>query len=117
MTIKTDTAIAHSILDGLVTVEEIARRLTASSGTNITVRAIWPKAQLLGVARKIGRVRFVHQDDIHKLFQDTPLTALIRDKSRRNPLEARRRRKLIDELTKEARKKNAEDALVYLKKL
>jgi len=62
--------VAPTILDGLLTPEEIARRITASSGVNITARTIWEKARRIGVARKIGRAMLIAVEDIPLLLKE-----------------------------------------------
>lgn len=58
------------LLDGLLTPEAIARRITASSGTHITARTVWEKAKRIGVAKKIGRSMLISVEDIPALFRE-----------------------------------------------
>lgn len=60
----------RTILDGLLTPEEIARRITASSGVHITGRTVWEKARRIGVAKKIGRAMLVAVEDIPLLLKE-----------------------------------------------
>ncbi|NRQ15591.1 hypothetical protein [Ensifer sesbaniae] len=62
------------ILDGLLTPEEIARRITASSGAHITGRTIWEKARRIGVAKKIGRTPLISIEDIPLLLNEETKT-------------------------------------------
>mgnify|MGYP007085786611 CR=1 FL=1 len=57
-------------LDGLLTPEEIARRISASSGAHITGRTVWEKARRIGVAKKIGRTPLVSIDDLPLLLKE-----------------------------------------------
>lgn len=57
-------------LDGLITPEEIARRITASSGIPVTARTVWEKARRLGIAKKIGRSPLISIEDIPALLQE-----------------------------------------------
>jgi hypothetical protein len=59
-----------TLLDGLLTPDEIARRITASSGIHLTGRTVWEKAKRLGIAKKIGRSMLVSIDDIPALLQE-----------------------------------------------
>ncbi len=60
---------ALTLLDGLLTPDEIARRVTASSGAKITGRTVWEKARRIGVAKKIGRTPLISIDDLPLLLQ------------------------------------------------
>ncbi|HEV7305188.1 hypothetical protein [Ensifer sp.] len=62
------------LLDGLLTPEEIARRITASSGVHMTARTIWEKARRIGVAKKIGRAMLVAVEDIPALLKEESKT-------------------------------------------
>lgn len=44
-----------AILDTLLTPEQIAERIQASTGVVVTPRTIWEKARRVGVSLKIGR--------------------------------------------------------------
>jgi hypothetical protein len=57
-------------LDRLVSPEEIARRITASSGVLLTARTVWEKARRIGVAKKIGRSMLIAVDDIPALLKE-----------------------------------------------
>lgn len=59
-----------TILDCLLTPEEIARRITASSGVHMTARTVWEKARRIGVAKKIGRAMLVAVEDIPLLLKE-----------------------------------------------
>ncbi|WP_376742148.1 hypothetical protein [Ensifer canadensis] len=63
-----------TILDSLLTPEEIARRITASSGVHMTARTIWEKARRIGVAKKIGRAMLVAVEDIPALLKEETKT-------------------------------------------
>ncbi len=63
-----------TILDSLLTPEEIARRITASSGVHMTARTVWEKARRIGVAKKIGRAMLVAVDDIPLLLKEETKT-------------------------------------------
>lgn len=60
----------RTLIDGLLTPEEIARRITASSGVHMTARTVWEKARRIGVAKKIGRAMLVAVEDIPLLLKD-----------------------------------------------
>ncbi|MDW9463107.1 hypothetical protein GOA57_24925 [Sinorhizobium meliloti] len=57
-------------LFGLLTPEEIARRITASSGVETTARTVWEKARRIGVAKKIGRSPLIHLSDVPQLLEE-----------------------------------------------
>lgn len=57
-------------LDRLVSPDEIARRITASSGVPLTARTVWEKARRIGVAKKIGRSMLIAIDDIPALLKE-----------------------------------------------
>ncbi len=59
-----------TILDGLLTPEEIARRITTSSGVHVTARTVWEKARRIGVGKKIGRATLVAVEDIPLLLKE-----------------------------------------------
>lgn len=58
------------LLSGLLTPEEIARRITESSGVPLHARTVWEKAKRLGIAKKLGRSMFIAIDDIPALLQE-----------------------------------------------
>ncbi|MDX1195290.1 hypothetical protein GOL96_29790 [Sinorhizobium medicae] len=60
----------NDFLDGLLTPEEIARRITASSGVHMTARTVWEKARRIGVAKKIGRSPLIHLSDVPRLLEE-----------------------------------------------
>lgn len=68
-------------LSKVITPEEVARRITASSGVHMTERTVWEKAKRLGIAKKLGRSMFIHIDDIPRLLEMEP-TAKDRDRQR-----------------------------------
>lgn len=51
-------------LDRLVSPDEIARRITASSGVLLTARTVWEKANRIEIAKNIGRSMLISIDDI-----------------------------------------------------
>ncbi|NTF80530.1 hypothetical protein [Rhizobium rhizogenes] len=53
----------------VLTPEEIARRITESSGVQMTGRTVWEKARRLGIAKKLGRSMLIAIDDIPQLLQ------------------------------------------------
>ncbi|RVL72903.1 hypothetical protein CN135_28800 [Sinorhizobium meliloti] len=55
-------------LDSLLTPEEIARRITESSGVHVSARTVWEKARRIGVAKKIGRSMLISVDDVPALL-------------------------------------------------
>ncbi|WP_455918871.1 hypothetical protein [Ensifer canadensis] len=62
------------LLDGLLTPDEIARRITASSGVKMTARTVWEKARRIGVAKKIGRAMLIAVEDIPALLKEETKT-------------------------------------------
>ncbi|MGK9198986.1 hypothetical protein [Sinorhizobium meliloti] len=58
----------NDFLDSLLTPEEIARRITASSGVYISARTVWEKARRIGVAKKIGRSMLISIEDVPALL-------------------------------------------------
>ncbi|MDX0226780.1 hypothetical protein RWA06_02035 [Sinorhizobium meliloti] len=60
----------NDFLDGLLTPEEIARRITASSGVHMTARTVWEKARRIGVAKKIGRSMLISIEDVPALLRE-----------------------------------------------
>ncbi|RVH50670.1 hypothetical protein [Sinorhizobium meliloti] len=60
----------NDFLDSLLTPEEIARRITASSGVKMTARTVWEKARRIGVAKKIGRSPLIHLSDVPRLLEE-----------------------------------------------
>ncbi|MBM7045216.1 hypothetical protein [Rhizobium lusitanum] len=58
------------LLAGLLTPDEIAERISASSGIHLTGRTVWEKAKRLGIAKKIGRSMLIAIDDIPALLQE-----------------------------------------------
>jgi hypothetical protein len=60
----------EATLDDLLTPDEIARRITASSGVNMTGRTVWEKARRIGVSKKIGRSMLISAVDIPALLQE-----------------------------------------------
>lgn len=86
-----------SILDRLLTPEEVAARITASSGMHVTGRTIWEKAKRLGIAKKVDRSPLISLDDVHLLLQ--PEIKSARGGGAIGPLEllhrARRRRERL----------------------
>jgi|GEM_PF-2021651 len=60
----------NDFLDGLLTPEEIARRITASSGVKMTARTVWDKARRIGVAKKIGRSMLISIEDVPALLRE-----------------------------------------------
>jgi hypothetical protein len=61
---------SFDILDKLMTPEDIARRITESSGVRLTGRTVWEKARRIGVAKKIGRSMLISVDDILALLRE-----------------------------------------------
>lgn len=61
---------SNDVLDDLVTPEEIARRISQSSGVHMTARTVWEKARRVGVAKKIGRSPLISARDIPFLLQE-----------------------------------------------
>lgn len=59
-----------TILDSLLTPEEIARRITTSSSVHVSARIVWEKARRIGVAKKIGRSPLISAEDIPLLLQE-----------------------------------------------
>lgn len=59
-----------TLLDKLLTPEEIARRITASSGVQLTALTVREKARRLGIAKKIGRSPLISIEDIPALLQE-----------------------------------------------
>jgi transposase len=57
-------------LDRLVTPEEIAGRISSSSGVSMSARTVWEKARRVGVSRKIGRAMLISIDDIPELLKE-----------------------------------------------
>jgi hypothetical protein len=57
------------ILDNLLSPQQIAERIKASSGVTLAPRTIWEKARRIGVAKKIGRSMLIDADDIPKLLE------------------------------------------------
>lgn len=60
----------NDFLDSLLTPEEIARRITASSGVKMTARTVWDKARRIGVAKKIGRSMLISIEDVPALLRE-----------------------------------------------
>lgn len=60
----------NDLLNSLLTPEEIARRITASSGAHITARTVWEKAKRIGVAKKIGRSMLISIEDVPALLRE-----------------------------------------------
>lgn len=90
------TANPRTLLDTVVTPEEIARRITASKGIHVNARTVWEKARRIGVAKKIGRSMLISVDDIPKLLeQEKPRVARVE--------EARTDRLIARELAKKKR--------------
>lgn len=58
-----------ALIDRLLTPEEIARRITASCGIQMTGRTVWEKARRIGIAKKIGRTPLIAIDDIPLLLK------------------------------------------------
>lgn len=58
------------LLDNLRTPQQIAERISASSGIHVTGRTVWEKARRLGIAKKIGRSMLVSVDDIPLLLKE-----------------------------------------------
>ncbi|MBB3743758.1 hypothetical protein FHX10_003257 [Rhizobium sp. BK591] len=58
------------LLDNLRTPQQIAERISASSGIHVTGRSVWEKARRLGIAKKIGRSMLVSVDDIPLLLKE-----------------------------------------------
>ncbi|MGO4196904.1 hypothetical protein AB4Z13_16235 [Rhizobium sp. YAF28] len=58
------------LLDNLRTPQQIAERITESTGVRITARTVWEKAKRLGVAKKIGRSMLVSVEDIPRLLKE-----------------------------------------------
>ncbi len=58
------------LLDNLRTADQIAERITASTGTHITARTVREKARRLGVAKKIDRSMLISVDDIPLLLKE-----------------------------------------------
>ncbi|WSG73070.1 hypothetical protein U8P80_16165 [Rhizobium beringeri] len=58
------------LLDNLRTPQQIAERITASSGIHLTGRTVWEKAKRLGIAKKIGRLMLISADDIPLLLKE-----------------------------------------------
>lgn len=59
-----------TMLDTLLTPDEIARRITASAGVHITARTVWDRAKRLGVAHKIGRCMLISVRDVPLLLKE-----------------------------------------------
>ena len=77
----------HAYHSNLHAVDEIARRITESSGIHLTGRTVWEKAKRLGLAKKIGRSMLISIDDIPALLQEETKAARIerlREKARSN---------------------------------
>lgn len=68
-------------LDRLVSPDEIARRITASSGVLLPTRTVWEKANRIGVARKIGRSLLISIDDIPALLKQEDKKAHLNEKA------------------------------------
>lgn len=60
----------NDLLNSLLTPEEIAHRITASSGAHITARTVWEKAKRIGVAKKIGRSMLISVEDVPALLRE-----------------------------------------------
>ena len=60
----------EQLLDKLRTPDQIADRITASSGIHLTGRTVWEKARRLGIAKKIGPSMLISIDDIPLLLKE-----------------------------------------------
>ncbi|EJL54381.1 hypothetical protein PMI09_02472 [Rhizobium sp. CF122] len=60
---------SDQLLGNLRTPDQIAERITASTGINLTGRTVWEKARRLGIAKKIGRSMLISIDDIPLLLK------------------------------------------------
>lgn len=54
----------------VITPEEVARRITESSGVHFAGRTVWEKAKRIGIAKKIGRTPLIAVSDIPLLLQE-----------------------------------------------
>ncbi|WEX76862.1 hypothetical protein PYH37_005213 [Sinorhizobium numidicum] len=87
-------------LDGLLTPEEIARRITASSGVHMTARTVWEKAKRLGVAKKIGRSPLIHLSDVPRLLEVEKHIRLPAYRSDFDPIASNSRKRALAALRK-----------------
>jgi len=78
-----------TLLDAVVTPEEIAHRITASTGVQINARTVWEKARRIGVAKKIGRSMLISVEDIPKLLEQEKPRAARMEEARADRLIAR----------------------------
>lgn len=62
------------LLDNLRTPQQIAERISASTGVHITARTVWEKAKRVGIGKKIGRTMLVSVDDIPRLLKEETKT-------------------------------------------
>ncbi|WHO79672.1 hypothetical protein [Rhizobium leguminosarum] len=58
------------VLDNLRTPQQIAERISASSGIHLTGRTVWEKAKRIGIAKKIGRSMLISAADIPLLLEE-----------------------------------------------